>query len=95
MNLQSPPDADVCVAREMWDRLKAGYNVNTAQGRTALDRALRAEIAKIEDDDLRAHCGEMIRRWRKEAYDLGEPWEKITALTARVDALEAKMEGVQ
>lgn len=83
---------DVCVAREMWGRLKAGYNISTAQGRTALDRVLRAEIAKIEEDDLRAHCGEMIRRWRKEAYDLGEPWEK---LIARVDAIEAKLEAGQ
>jgi hypothetical protein len=40
------------------------YDLLKAEGRADFDDALRAELAKIADERLRQHAGEMIREWR-------------------------------
>lgn len=56
------------------------YDFTTAEQRAAFDRALRAEIAKIRDNDVRGHAGNMLKVWR---ISLFKTWQ----IPAEVDHL--------
>lgn len=85
-----------CVAETLWRAARArGDDLNTAQGRAALDRRLRAGLDAIGDPSLRQHAAEMLRRMRHVEFG-GVPFdtavslaEALLALRARVEALEA------
>ena len=52
-----------CITEAIWQSAVAeGHDLHTAQGRAALDRRLRSELAKIEDDSLRSHAADIIRQ---------------------------------
>lgn len=40
------------------------YDFSKAEGRAAFDNALRTEIAKIRDESIRGHAGDMLKVWR-------------------------------
>lgn len=70
------------------------YDLTTAEGRTEFDNALRAELAKIEDSNLRAHAGEMLKLWRWQVFGLPQglaidPF--IIGLQRRLEAIEARL----
>ena len=72
----------------------AAYDLTTAEGRTAFDNALRAELAQIEDINLRAHAGEMLKLWRWQVFGLPhglaiDPF--IIGLQRRLAAVEAAL----
>ena len=52
------------IAREIWRRCAEGRPYDTAEQRVAIDRALRAELSKINDINLRGHAAQMIRHFR-------------------------------
>lgn len=56
------------------------YDFSRAEGRADFDDALRAQLAKIEDERLRSHAAEMIREWR--ACLFRGPSTEITNLRA-------------
>lgn len=85
-----------CIAAGIWDAaIEAGDDLNTAQGRAALDRRLRTALDGIEDEHLRQHATDMLRKRRHLAFR-GVPFdmavslaEDLRAMIARVEAIEA------
>ena len=51
--------ADIIAAVDLSD-----YDLATAEGRRDLDKFLRRELQKIDDEMLRSHAGQMIKDWR-------------------------------
>lgn len=57
------------IVNVIWDSaIEAGDNLATAEGRTALDKRLRAALAGLEDADLRRTAADMIRVRRMATY---------------------------
>ena len=79
-----------CIAQEIWDRCRPGADLVTAQGRAALDRALRAEMGKIEDASLRSHAGAVLARLRAEAFQVAADRHMAPAVVVRLEYLEAR-----
>lgn len=57
-----------CIARTIWEKTVSRSDTTTAQGRAAMDQALRAELSAIPDHRLRDHAAEMLRQWRKAEF---------------------------
>lgn len=71
MTVTSPRQGDVVAAiKRAVD--PGAYDLTRAEGRADFDDALRAELAKIEDERLRMHAGEMIRNWRRALFEWGD-----------------------
>ena len=85
-----PPHHEPCIAQDIWDRCLIGADLSTAQGRAALDRALRAELGKIEDADLRSHVGQALARIRTAAACEALDRHMVPSVIARLEALEAR-----
>ena len=82
---------ETCITEGIWHAaLAEGHNLATAQGRAALDRRLRSELAEIEDTSLRSHAAEILRQKRAKAFpdDHGDSLDGILRRLRRiVDAL--------
>lgn len=58
-----------CITDGIWRAaISEGHDLSTAQGRAALDRRLRSELAEIEDASLRSHAAEILRQKRATAF---------------------------
>lgn len=61
-------DRAVPMARLLWDREVAGKVFDSPERRAALDRRLRALIARIQDPSLREHYAEEFRQQRRSLF---------------------------
>jgi hypothetical protein len=85
------------IAGVIWSALRAEgllADLSTAERRKALDDALRARLAQIEDMSLRAHAAEMIRERRAELFG-HDVWQRIGRLETIVTALQRAQAGVR
>ena len=94
----TPPEP--CIGRAIWDRCVAGADLDTAQGRAALDRRLRGELRAVKDRDLRYHSADVIRNLRALAFETArlrgaqpKVLRRLDAIEARLGWIEAKMRG--
>jgi DNA primase len=58
----------VPMVRLLWQREVEGKSFDSPERRAALDKSLRAAIARIADPSIRAHYGEAIRALRAELF---------------------------
>ena len=59
------------MVRLLWRRETEGRDFDSPERRAALDKTLRAAIARIADPSIRAHYGEAIRGLRAELFGAG------------------------
>ena len=59
------------MVRLLWRRETEGRDFDSPERRAALDKSLRAAIARIADPSIRAHYGEAIRALRAELFGAG------------------------
>lgn len=64
------------------------FDFSIAEGRRDFDNALRAELKLIRDPSLRAHAGEMLKRWRLELFGMPDQHSWVE-MERRLNALEA------
>lgn len=69
--MQAVIDRAEPMVRLLWQRETEGKSVDSPERRAALDKSLRAAIARIADPSIRTHYGEAIRALRAELYGAG------------------------
>ena len=79
-----------CIATQIWNKCAPGADLLSAQGRCDLDRLLRAEMDKIEEQDLRSHVGAGLARIRARAFEAAEDRHMAPAVIVRLECLEAR-----
>jgi hypothetical protein len=67
--------------------LTKGTIFGSAQGRAALDKRLRSELATIDDDSLRFHAADIIRQRRARAFPDAHG-DTLAAILARLRRIE-------
>lgn len=69
--MQAAIDAAVPMVRLLWQRETEGKPIDSPERRAALDKSLKAAIARIGDASVRGHYAEEIRRLRADLFGLG------------------------
>jgi len=64
------------------------YDFSLAEGRRDFDNALRDQLRAVRDPSLRAHAGEMLKRWRLELFGMPDQHSWVE-MERRLSALEA------
>lgn len=73
----------------IWDQASRGVDMRTAEGRAAVDRTLKAALARIPDQGERQHAASLLRDRRWGAFRRqGHSARDLAAIAARVDLLE-------
>ena len=90
------PDDEPCLGQAIWDRARAQWPTppRRAQDRAALDKFLRAEVAKITDPDLRPHVADVLRQHRSAFLFHTKPvdvWNYLASLDRRLTNIEAEL----
>ncbi len=87
------------IAAEIWGRCAPDRKPSTAEGRTALDRALKAELSTIDDPSLRNHVASLLRERRaawfrpERDFRLEKLERRLCEMQARLDLIEQKLAG--
>jgi len=84
--MQQVLDGAVPMVRLLWQRETEGRDFDSPERKATLDKTLRAAVARIRDDALRAHYAEDLRRLRWTLFGpqpRGTPPRRTTALPAR------------
>lgn len=82
------------IVAEIWAAVAEGAEIDTAEARVAIDRALRQRLDAIEDRDLRHHAARLIAARRAALFGPGvrgettELMDDVAELRWRVEALE-------
>lgn len=73
----------------LWQRETEGRVLDSPERKAALDKSLRAVIARIADPSIRAHYGDEIKRLRWELFGAARPQGRPAAGPAREGAKRA------
>jgi len=84
--MQQVLDGAVPMVSLLWQRETEGRDFDSPERKAALDKTLRAAVARIKDDSLRAHYAEDLRRLRWTLFGpqpRGTPPRRNSALPAK------------
>jgi hypothetical protein len=96
LNIQGAEVSDDIVATIKAKMLAEKHDIDTAEGRTNFDVALRRHWRAIKDKWIKANAVELLRRWRWELFDEGYQYgataDEVRKLRNRVAVLEARLD---
>lgn len=92
--MQAVLDAAEPMVRLLWQRETEGRSFDSPERKAALDKSLRAAVARIADPSIRAHYGEEIKALRWDLFRQGRRPQR-RALPAPVVARGSRLAGVE